>query len=285
MTVAFKELAGSPVETYGPEGFRAERVLLCAWDDREQVVEQLLGDGYEYGGRSRAQYPDKPDIVALRTRCEPFTNDVAPQVLSELTEGLNRYHGFAKLTVHYELLVPSERDDLPSIEPGTFLTYRQDYGSERMKLPGHSLAWQGEPDVPVPTEAVPAVRLPILEHHLTWHRVVNPPWEAIRRGAGTVNTGDFLGAAAAHVLLVGATAEREFVRIGELAKAELAWRIGYVFLERVIQTDGEQLAGWNHSYRSLPADDPGWDELADAHGNRPYQSTDFSPLFQFAATS
>ena len=99
------------------------------------------------------------------------------------------------------------------------------------------------------------------------------------------NAGDFLGAAAAHVLLVGATAEREFVRIGELAKAELAWRIGYVFLERAIKTDGGQLAGWNHSYRSLPADDPGWDELADAHGNRPYQSTDFSPLFQFAATS
>lgn len=284
MTVAFKELAGSPVETHGPEGFRARRILLCAWDDRQQVVEQLLGDGYEYGGRSRAQYPDQPDVVAMRTRCEPFADDVAPQVLSELTEGLNRYHGFAKVTVHYELLVPSERNDLPTVEDGTFLTYRQDYGGQRIKLPGHGLVWQGEPDVPVPPEAAPSLRIPVIEHHLTWHRVVNPPWEAIRRGVGTVNQAVFLGAPAANVLLDGAIAQREFLRIGELAKAELGWRMDYVFRERAIKAADGNLVGWNYSYRSLPADDPGWDELADANGNRPYPSSDFSQLFRFAAT-
>ena len=56
--------------------------------------------------------------------------------------------------------------------------------------------------------------------------------------------------------------------INGLAKAELAWRIDYVFLEKVLHPADGGFAGWNHGYRSLPADNPGWDELADANGNR-----------------
>jgi hypothetical protein len=284
MTVAFKELAGSPVETYGPDGMKAQRVLLCSWDDREAVVEQLLGDVYQYGGSGRARYPDKPDVVAIRTRCEPFADDLAPQVLSELTEGLNRYNGFAKITVSYELLVPSDREDLPAVEAGTFLTYRQQPDDETVILPGHALAWAGAAGVPVPPEAVPAIRVPLVGHHFAWHRVVSPPWEAIRSCVGTVNAAAFMGAAAGTVLFAGATAQREFIRFDELADPALAWSIGYLFREKSVKTGGGSVAGWNHAYRSLPADDPGWDELVDANGNRPYPSSDFSQLFQFAAT-
>ena len=285
MTVAFKELAGSPVETCGPEGMKAERRLLCAWDDREQVVQQLLGDGYEYGGNSRARYPDKPDIVAIRTRCEPLSDDLAPQVLSELTEGLNRYNGFAKVTVYYEFLAHSERDDLPTIETGTFLTYRQDCDTETMPLCGDSYDWEEYPAESVPAAALPVIRVPVVEHRLTWHRVVRPPWQAIRECAGTVNDDVFIGAAAGTVLFDGASAEREFIRVDELAKAELGWRLAYVFRERAIKTLDGSIVGWNHTYRSLPADDPGWDRLIDANGNRPYQSGNFARLFQFEANS
>ena len=284
MTVAFKELAGSPVETYGPDGMKAQRVLLCEWDDRELLVEQLVGDGDEYGGRSRAQYPDKPHVVAIRVRCEPFADDVTPQALSELTEGLNRYNGFAKVTVSYELLAPSDRQDLPTIEQGTFLTYRQQPGGETMVLPGHALAWAGAAAVPVPPEAVPALHVPIVEHHFTWHRVVNPPWEAIRLCVGTVNDAALMDAAASTVLFIGATAEREFIRFDDLADSALGWRIGYIFREKSVKTAGGSIVGWNHAYRSLPADDPGWDELVDTAGNRVYPSSNFSQLFQFAAT-
>lgn len=286
MTVAFKELAGSPVENYGPEGLRAERVLLCAWDDREQLVGQLLGDGYEYGGSSRAQYPDKPDIVAMRARCEPFTDDVVPQVLSELTEGLNRYNGFAKVTVDYQWLVPSDRADLPTAESGTFLTYRQDVDTEDLLLSGDSFSWEDEPGESVPTAAVPTIRIPTVEHHITWHRVVNPPWQAIRRCIGTVNDGTFLGAAAETVLFDGAAAEREFLRIGSLADTEIAWRLGCVFRERAVKTGGGgSIVGFNHAYRSLPVSNPGWDRLLDGAGNPPYPSSDFSRLFQFEVES
>lgn len=283
MAVAFKELAGSPTETYGPEGFRAERVLLCAWDDRHQVAEQLLGDGYEYGGSSRAPYPDKPDVVAIRARCEPFTDDVVPQVLAELTQGLNRYQGFAKVTVNYELLVTADRDHLPTIETGTFLTYRQTVGSEKLRLCGDSFTWEDEPGEWVPDAAVPGIRVPLVRHRLVWHRVVNPPWQAIRQCVGTVNGGTFLGAGAETVLLDGAGARREFIRINGLARTELAWRISYVFREKAVKTGDGEIVGWNHTYRSLPIDNPGWDRLVDGAGNRPYPSGDFSQLFRFEA--
>ena len=283
MTVAFKELAGSPVETYGPEGLKAERVLLCAWDDRETVVAGLLGDGYEYGGGGRAQYPDKPDVVAIRARCEPITDDVDSQTFSELTEGLNRYNGFAKITVHYEFLSAAERSDLPATEKGTFLTYQQDYGVETMKLSGDSFTWEDEPSEWVPGAAVPAIRIPVVKHRLTWHRAVRPPWQTIRTCIGTVNDAEFLGAAAGTVLLDGATAEREFIRIGQLSEAEFAWRLGYTFRERAVKTGDGSIVGFNHAYRSLPVDDPDWDRLIDGASNLPYPSSDFLPLFQFDA--
>ena len=285
MTIAFKELAGSPVEDYGPDGLKARRILLCAWGDREQLVEQILGDGYTYGGLSRAQYPDKPDVVAIRVRCEPLTDDVTPQVLGQLTEGLNRYAGFAKVTVDYELLAAADRKDLPATESGTFLTYRQDFDAEDLLLSGDSFAWEDEPTESVPTAAVPTLRIPIVRHHLTWHRVVGPPWQAIRECVGTVNNGLFLGAAAETMLFDGATAQREFLRISGLAAAELAWRISYVFRERAVKTGDGTIVGFNHAYRSLPTNDPDWDRLADGAGNRPYPAADLSQLFSFEAVS
>ena len=218
----------------------------------------------------------------MRIRSEPFGDDVAPQVLAELTKGLNRYKGFAKITVDYQLLMPAERSDLPEAEAGTFLAYRQSFSGERMRMPVQGLIWQSDADVPVLSEAFSSLHVPLVEHHVTWHRVVSPPWEAVRSCAGTVNSEAFLGAPAAAVLLQGAAAEREFLSINGLTKAELAWRIAYVFLEKVLHPPDGGSAGWNHGYRSLPADNPGWDELADANGNRPYRSSDFTQLFQYS---
>jgi hypothetical protein len=125
----------------------------------------------------------------------------------------------------------------------------------------------------------------MVEHHLTWHRVVNPPWQAIRQCVGTVNGATFLGAAAETVLFDGATAEREFLRINGLARTELAWRISYVFRERAIKTGSGGIVGFNHAYRSLPTGNPGWDRLVDGAGNRPYPSSNLTQLFQFEAES
>ena len=53
MTVVFKELAGSPVESFSPQGMQAERKILCAWADRDANP-----DRYD-AGRRPDQHADR----------------------------------------------------------------------------------------------------------------------------------------------------------------------------------------------------------------------------------
>lgn len=234
MTVSFNELAGSPRETYGPEGMRAERRFLCAWEDRDALVRELLGDGYEFGGSTAAGYPGKSGVVAVRVGVEPFDDDLVERELPGLSEGLAAYHGFARVTARYELIAPADRRDLPAAERNTVLTYRMESGSERLTLAGGDLVWLGNPDAVLPADAEGAIQLPYTRHVLTWHRVVNPPWTAMRNATGTLNADTFLGAPAGTLLFEGAVAEREFVRISDLADSEFAWRIEYRFRENAL---------------------------------------------------
>jgi len=138
----------------------------------------------------------------------------------------------------------------------------------------------------VPPEALPTIRVPIVEHHVTWHRVVNPPWSAIRDCIGTVNAAAFMGAGTETVLFDGAKAEKQFVRIDQLETPQFGWKITYVFREKAVKyngASGPMVAGWNHAYRSLPVDDPNWDRLIDRNSQGLYRKSDFSPLFQFTA--
>ncbi|MEN6406837.1 MAG: hypothetical protein ABFC77_10225 [Thermoguttaceae bacterium] len=284
MSIAFKELAGSPTENYGPDGVQAQRRLVCAWDDRAAMVEELLGDGYEFGGRRRANYPGTANVVAMRAQVEAFGDDVVPQALSDLTEGLNAYRGFAKVTVDYELLATADRDDLPAAVEGTFLAYRMRRGWETISLRGDDLQWEDEPSAEVPVEAIGAIRIPIVEHRLTWRRVVRPPWTAIRAATGTVNDAKFLGAAAGTLMFDGAAAEHEFLRISDADDVEFAWRLEYIFRERTARLLIPGVAaGWNHQYRPTPIGSANWDRLHSvAQSNHfIYRACDFGTLLKY----
>ncbi len=236
MSVAFKELAGSPLETYGPEGMRAERRFLCAWDDRHALVEQLLGDACVFGGSSRSHYPSKSSVVAMRVRVEPFDEDLKPQQFEGLSDGLAAYHGFARVTVDYELLVPSDHADLPAAEDNTFLTYRMEPGHETLTLAGDGLVWPGNSAATLSSDADGVVLLPFTRHRLLWQRVLSPPFDAIRNSTGTLNQSTFLGAAAGTLLFEGVNAEREFLQVPDLADTEFAWRLEYLFRENSLAT-------------------------------------------------
>jgi len=220
----------------------------------------------------------------MRARVEPFGDDVIVQDLGGLTEGLNAYRGFAKVTIDYELLTTADRDGLPPAVEGTFLSYQMRRGWETVSLCGDDLRWEGYPSASVPPEAVEAVRLPITEHRLTWRRVVRPPWTAIRQARGTVNAGEFLGAAPGALLFDGAEANPEFLRISESDEAEFAWRIEYVFLEKTagLLIPGAA-AGWNHQYRCDPPESAGWDRLHSISQSDHflYRASDFHFLLEY----
>lgn len=75
--------------------------------------------------------------------------------------------------------------------------------------------------------------LPTIEHQITWHRIVSPPFEAIRARLGTVNSDliEFVtGKILPHTfLLLGAEISRDI-----LSDGTKAWNVSYRFSERRI---------------------------------------------------
>jgi hypothetical protein len=283
MTVVFKELAGSPVESYDAHGMKAQRRLLCAYEDRQAVLATLAGAS-QLGGAAQAGYPGQPSVLAASVRIEPFEKNPDDQgTFDDVTSDLNSYSGqFVEVVVDYAL-AGGGHPSLPRAEDGTLLTYHMDFGGEYVALPGHALLWQSDGTLPVTPDAVPTLRVPIVEHCVTWQRVASPPWSAIRACVGAVNASEFLSAAAETVLLDGARASRQFIGLDDLGQPQFGWRLTYVFREKTLKIldddQGDLAYGWNHSYRADADNQIHWDRLVDDAGNALYRAVDFSPLF------
>jgi len=287
-TYCYRELAGSPEEDYGPGGMKATRRFVTDWDDRNAVVLEILGDGYEFAATGAMEYPGAERVKAMRCRARPYiaTPDTQ-QEFDDITSDINAYR-YCELTVEYETFDPQEdEEDMPEIESDTFLTYRLDFGGEMMTVPGQALQWQNAANVPVPEELKAVKRIPIIEHHLSWKRVITPPWSAIRSTVGKVNNAAFIGVGAEQLLFDSCRADKEFIQVDELQSPQYGWRLDYVFRQRTITGLGanqDNTFGWNHFWRSL-GDVPAWDRLI-VGGNenaRMYELASFSPLFQGAA--
>lgn len=279
MSVPFKELGGSPVEEYSLSGFRAKRRFLIAWEDRNAFATEVLGIATAYGGSTRVHYPGKTSVFAVRLRYEPFDPDNPDaQSLSNLTAGLNSYsNSFAKATVDYETVSDNDRDDSPTSESGTQLTYRMRFAAETEPLLARGWNWEDTPSLALPDDLELTRRIPITEHHLTWHQVVNPPWETIQQLQGTVNAAAFLGCPPETLLFEGAEANKLYRAGLESGPSAFCWQIHYLFRQRALKHAGA-VYGWNHAYRPAP---PGWVRLT--NGAAPlYDLADFSPLFQSA---
>jgi hypothetical protein len=104
--------------------------------------------------------------------------------------------------------------------------------------------------MPLAADAHLLKRIPVTEHHVTWHQVASPPWDAIRQLQGKVNSQAFLGCAAETLLFEGAEAQKVF-RAGAEGPS-FAWQVRYVFRERSVKYASE-VYGWNHAYRTEPA--------------------------------
>lgn len=284
MTIPYKELGGSPTEHYGPDGIRAQRRVLCAWDDRAALRDEILGDGYSFGPIGPAPYPTNSDVIAAVVDIEPYMPS-APVVQGAFTDIATELQTYsvnddveALITINYELIQTSMANWPSSIEdeagndwePDTFLTYRRSTKAEYMTIPGRaSMMWEdqdvGAPyhvaePVSTPSEAIPTIRIPIVDHALTWHRVTNPPWGAMRSCAGTINFGFFFGALPGTLLFDGAEVESVYYLFAGTGAVTPGYRVSYHFLEKQLTDQNGLIYGWNYTWRDETGPDAevGW---------------------------
>jgi len=295
MTQCFKELAGSPDESWGPEGFRATRRIVVPWANRNAMALELVGSGYQFGSNNGAQYPGSEFVKAVRVNSAPWVEKPDNQgAFDDIATDLQTYPVDALLTVEYELVPtptlewPLLGDGTPDVDDETFLEYSMDFGGEMMTVPKQKLQWLNDVNAPVPEEVKAAVRIPIIEHRVSWSRVSAPPWDAIRSLTGKVNDAAFIGLIAEQLLFDGCRANKKFISMDELESPEFGWKLEYIFRQKTIHCLGgdnvqQGGVGWNHNYRTLGGV-PAWDKLLPGGdvNKTMYETGDFNRLFNQA---
>lgn len=278
--IPFEELQGSPRIALSSDGAIAVRKLIVPWDQWDTLAAELYGYARDVAGSIALVEPlpfpgERPNLIVDEIEVEPFEpSSPDGRDVVTLTSGVNRYAAGALLTITYRERFDRDAplDDAPAIPPGTFLTYSSELAGEHRTLDSNSWRWSGT-SINVPSTTTINILVMTAQHTLTWHRVVRPPYEAIRNLRGQVNDATFLSCDAGTLLFGGARLRREF----QIRGGSPIWRIEYRFSER--RQDGGPY-GWNHFYRKDA--DPHWAEIetADAPYQPPYGSGDFHTLFQ-----
>ncbi|MCG8586905.1 MAG: hypothetical protein MI757_19550 [Pirellulales bacterium] len=282
MAIDFEELEGSPTIRISESGTLATRVFRVAWDDWIDFARSLVGEyaivGCTFQFLPPIAFPDMPNLVVSDIDVEPFDpgNPEGSEV-STLSSGTNRYpDAGAKVTVRYQNLFDSDntpRADLPGVPEGTYLTYEADLSAETISTPGRAWQWDDGSDEPLPPDVRPRIMVPTGAFRLVWHRVMLPPWDAIRSLRGHVNATNFVGATPETVMFCGARIRREF----QFLTTGGYWRVEYQFNERTVPL-ASGVGGWNHA---LQDENGGWVKVKDRAGDPPHPTGDLALLFLF----
>ncbi|MBL9124454.1 MAG: hypothetical protein JNG90_12535 [Planctomycetaceae bacterium] len=284
MATPFEELAGSPTIHFRDGSFTAMRRLLVAWDDALPFLVELYGGwrlvGDELSVDPPSHFPGVPAALVTDITVEPFPpdspNSNPAMTLASAANGYDR----ALLTVTYDIVFDLDnraRRDLPAVPAGTYLTYRGAIGLESVATPGRIWKWAVDATA-VGDDVRPAIITPTEEFTLTWYRVPQPPWDAIRDLRGRVNDNPFLNFAAGTVLFLGVETKRDF----QVLDAGM-WRLAYRFKVRTVPSTATAgvVRGWNHHYRRHASASEHWLEIADQDNHRPYAAGSFAELFRF----
>lgn len=274
----YKELGGSPLEQYDQKGFTAQREFLVPWEQRQAFAEKVLGSAAIPPVNQVLNYPGKDRTIAYRLKFEPLDPAAIKDALIEnLQEHLPDYSGsLLKATVYYQSVDDDDRNDVPNTQPGSWISYKMSVDVIEETVSLGQWKWSDNASIAVDPELTGIKRIPVTVHHVTWNRVVGPPWSTISTMQGKVNSDSFLGCAAGTLLFEGAVGNKLYHKgdsVGDLPSA-FTWQLLYVFREKSVKYGGE-IFGWNHFYRSDPV---GWLPLV--HQEKMlYEAADFDLLF------
>lgn len=286
-----EELEGSPIVEIEEDGTSATRLFrLPNWDEWRRFARDLIGHylfiGDVFYFVRPIEFPGFVNLIVSRIRVEPLDPQHPVGDLNFLRVGTNQYpDAGAKLSVHYKTVYDTDNQqhpDNPKVPRGTYLSYRVDLSTEVETIPGRSWVYDIGGAPPLPDDIQPKLIRPSGGYTLTWHRVIRPPWSAIRLLRGKLNSASFLGAAPGTVLFLGARMTRQF----QFLETGGFWEIRYSFAEDTKKLKDQQTSvGWNYfPRRSENPGDENWAPIRHANSSPaepPYQSGDFNLLFQF----
>ncbi len=178
----------------------AVRTLLCAWEDRITVIEQVRGGGTEVGSvyyySPLAFYPDAPFLAFDSIHVEGLPGE------DGLTVGPNGMVGYkyARLRITYKSL-----DYFDGVTTGTTSL---DFATQVVGLPRSVPTYQFPDGTPLSPQDSPSLRVGIVTIVQTRKNLAELPTALVQGLAGCVNSIAFLGGNPGTVLFDGAHADR-----------------------------------------------------------------------------
>lgn len=304
----------------------ATRVLrIEPWTAVDEAITDLGGGAIANGNilliTQPSKFPGKEHLWLHKIKVKPF-HDCMDTVD---VDGLPTDPAGAELTLTYQTPQfesnDGNRPDLPDTPEETYLTVTRNMSLEFVSEESQGLYWQagldggkpfrlgGDSGHELPVDANISSHIAIADIQITWHRVKNPPWNAIKALQGTVNNESFMGYSAQQVLFTGCSSQVQYQTDGSQL-----YQLTYQFNARVPkfkQYDGiTPIAGtsdflpakiveggWNHFPRQGAtggAVSPFWQKVYRRAGNNAssdpddfqededllYVPTDFRQLFQ-----
>lgn len=168
ITVAHDEITGSPTEEFPKEGgFKATRVLQCAWENRLALAQQLRG-GYSTDGTGTWVLPHRYPWRQT-ARCTDVT--IGPKggtrgLDTSIGEEGNRYE-YAYVTAIYGTGESSFATEAET----KLLTHRIEGGAQFITRSAKGWFWWTETEVEVQADDAPGILVPILRWSVTIHEV------------------------------------------------------------------------------------------------------------------
>jgi hypothetical protein len=277
--IEYLELAGSPVEEFSAEGFRARRFFLVPWEKRTAFAEAMLGHEEPSSAELPTTYPGRPDVRAGVVRITPDDAESVRLVPEDRRPGwLASYPGsFARVEVEYELARHEEILEHLSTYRDRQISHRLRSQPSEHPLPASGWIWQQAPQIPLAADHPLVLTVPVTEHTITIRTATYPNWETIAELQGKVNSQSFLCQPAETLLFLGVTASKLYRGRLDAGPSPFAWELRFTFLQRAIKHGG-RVFGWNHQFRP---DLGTWDRPL-AGGHPLYEAADFELLLQQA---
>jgi hypothetical protein len=195
----------------------ATRTMLCAWEDRVTIINQIRGGADVIGGfyyyTPSQVYPDAPSLPFDSIHVEGLAGEDG---LSVGPNGMVAYK-YARMRIVYKTL-----DYIDGVETGTLSL---DYATQFVSLPQSASTYQFPDGTKLAAQDSPPLRRGIVSMVQTRKNLANLPTDLVQSLCGCVNSAAFLGGAAGTVLFDGAHADRRLTMAGSEN-----WDMTYKFL-------------------------------------------------------